>query len=153
MFKEGDKVPAFSIKTDKNEFRLKENNTNKTVVFFFPRANTSGCTKEALEFTHLVGEFKKLNTLIIGISKDSPEQQKKFREKYDLKFELGSDVEGKICDMFSTWVEKSMYGKKYMGIQRSTFIISEECKILKSWPKVKVANHASEVLEELKKLL
>ncbi len=153
MFKEGDKVPAFSIKTDKDEFKLKEINSNKTVIFFFPRANTSGCTKEAIEFSGLIAEFKKLNTLIIGISKESPEQQKKFREKHDLKCYLGSDTEGKICEMFSTWVEKSMYGKKYMGIQRSTFLISEEGKIIKAWPKVKVPNHAYEVLEELKKIL
>tara|TARA_B100000287_G_C20405958_1_gene691548 strand:- start:91 stop:552 length:462 start_codon:yes stop_codon:yes gene_type:complete len=152
MFKEGDKVPAFSIKTDKEEFKLYEKNSYKTVIFFFPRANTSGCTKEALEFSGLVEEFKKLNTLIIGISKDSIDQQKKFREKNNLKCELGSDIEGKICEMFSIWVEKSMYGKNYMGIQRSTFLISEEAKVLKSWPKVKVHNHASEVLEELKKL-
>ena len=77
MFKEGDKVPTFSIITDKKEFILKEINTNKTVVFFFPRANTSGCTKEAVEFSHLIEEFKKLNTLIIGISKDGPEKTKK----------------------------------------------------------------------------
>ena len=152
MFKEGDKVPAFSIKTDREEFKLYKKNSNKTVIFFFPRANTSGCTKEALEFSGLVEEFKKLNTLIIGISKDSIDQQKKFREKNNLKCELGSDIEGKICEMFSIWVEKSMYGKNYMGIQRSTFLISEEAKVLKSWPKVKVPNHASEVLEELKKL-
>ena len=152
MFKEGDKIPAFSIETDKEEFKLNEKNSNKTIVFFFPRANTSGCTREALEFSGLVEEFKKLNTLIIGISKDGIEQQKKFRKKNDLKFALGSDIDGKICELFSIWVEKSMYGKKYMGIQRSTFLISEEAKVLKSWPKVKVPNHASEVLEELKKL-
>ena len=111
MFKEGDKVPTFSIITDKKEFILKEINTYKTVVFFFPKANTSGCTKEAVEFSHLIEEFKKLNTLIIGVSKDSPEQQKKFRDKHDLKCELGSDIDGKICEIFSTWVEKSMYGK------------------------------------------
>ena len=101
MFKEGDKVPPFSIITDKKEFILKEINTYKTVVFFFTRANTSGGTKEAVEFSHLIEEFKKLNTLIIGISKDGPEQQKKFREKHDLKCELGSDVNGKICEIFS----------------------------------------------------
>ncbi len=96
MFKEGDKVPTFAIITDKKEFILKEINTYKTVVFFFPRANTSGCTKEALEFSHLIKEFKKLNTLIIGVSKDSPETQKKFRDKHDFECELGSDIDGKI---------------------------------------------------------
>ena len=152
MFKEGDKVPTFSIITDKKEFILKEINTYKTVVFFFPRANTSGCTKEAVEFSHLIEEFKKLNTLIIGISKDSPEQQKKFREKHDLKCELGSDIDGKICEIFSTWVEKSMYGKKYMGIQRSTFLSNEQGIITNVWEKVKVPGHAEEGLEAVKYL-
>ena len=138
--------------TDKKEFILKEINTYKTVVFFFPRANTSGCTKEAVEFSHLIEEFKKLDTLIIGISKDSPEQQKKFRERHDLKCELGSDIEGKVCEIFSTWVEKSMYGKKYMGIERSTFLIDAKGKLVQEWRKVKVTGHAMEVLESAKAL-
>ena len=146
MFKEGDKVPTFSIITDKKEFILKEINTYKTVVFFFPKANTSGCTREAVEFSHLIEEFKKLNTLIIGVSKDSPEQQKKFRDKHDLKCELGSDIDGRICEIFSTWVEKSMYGRRHMGVQRSTFVIDANGKVAAVWPNVKVDGHAAEVL-------
>ena len=152
MFKEGDITPEFTIKTDTNDFELNLKNKKMTVVFFFPRANTSGCTKEAIEFSSLIEKFNNLNTRVIGVSKDTVEQQKKFRTKHNLKCELGSDYDGKICEMFSVWVEKSMYGKKYMGIQRSTFLISEEGRVLKSWPKVKVPNHASEVLEELKNL-
>ena len=149
MFKEGDITPEFTIKTDTNDFELNLKNKKMTVVFFFPRANTSGCTKEAVEFSSLIEKFNNLNTRVIGVSKDTVEQQKKFRTKHNLKCELGSDYDGKICKMFSVWVEKSMYGKKYMGIQRSTFLIDQNCKVLKIWPKVKVPNHASEVLDTI----
>ena len=146
MFQETDIVPEFNIQTDKQEFSLNKTNQNFTVIFFFPRANTSGCTKEASEFSEIINEFRKMNTRVIGISKDTVEQQKKFREKHNLKCELGSDIDGSICNLFSVWVEKSMYGKKYMGIQRSTFLIDKDCKIIKIWQKVKVPNHAKEVL-------
>ena len=149
MFKEGDITPEFTIKTDTNDFELNLKNKNMTVIFFFPRANTSGCTKEAIEFSSLIEKFNNLNTRVIGVSKDTVEQQKKFRTKHNLKCELGSDYDGKICEMFSVWVEKSMYGKKYMGIQRSTFLIDQNCKVLKTWPKVKVPNHAAEVLDTI----
>ena len=149
MFKEGDITPEFTIKTDTNDFELNLKNKKLTVVFFFPRANTSGCTKEAVEFSSLIEKFNNLNTRVIGVSKDTVEQQKKFRTKHNLKCELGSDYDGKICEMFSVWVEKSMYGKKYMGIQRSTFLIDQNCKVLKIWPKVKVPNHAAEVLDTI----
>ena len=149
MFKEGDITPEFTIKTDTNDFELNLKNKKMTVVFFFPRANTSGCTKEAVEFSSLIEKFNNLDTRVIGVSKDTVEQQKKFRTKHNLKCELGSDYDGKICEMFSVWVEKSMYGKKYMGIQRSTFLIDQNCKVLKIWPKVKVPNHAAEVLEAI----
>jgi len=149
VFKEGDITPEFTIKTDTNDFELNLKNKKMTVVFFFPRANTSGCTKEAVEFSSLIEKFNNLNTRVIGVSKDTVEQQKKFRIKHNLKCELGSDYDGKICEMFSVWVEKSMYGKKYMGIQRSTFLIDQNCKVLKTWPKVKVPNHAAEVLDTI----
>ena len=152
MFKEGDITPEFTIKTDTNDFELNLKNKKMTVVFFFPRANTSGCTKEAIEFSSLIEKFNNLNTRVIGISKDTVEQQKKFRVKHNLKCELGSDYDGKICEIFSVWVEKSMYGKKYMGIQRSTFLIDQNCKVLKTWPKVKVPNHAAEVLDTIANL-
>ena len=152
MFKEGDITPEFTIKTDTNDFELNLKNKKLTVVFFFPRANTSGCTKEAVEFSSLIEKFNNLNTRVIGVSKDTVEQQKKFRTKHNLKCELGSDYDGKICEMFSVWVEKSMYGKKYMGIQRSTFLIDQNCRVLKTWPKVKVPNHAAEVLSTIEDL-
>jgi len=149
VFKEGDITPEFTIKTDTNDFELNLKNKKMTVVFFFPRANTSGCTKEAVEFSSLIEKFNNLDTRVIGVSKDTVEQHKKFRIKHNLKCELGSDYDGKICEMFSVWVEKSMYGKKYMGIQRSTFLIDQNCKVLKIWPKVKVPNHAAEVLDTI----
>ena len=152
MFKEGDIIPEFTIKTDTDDFELNFKNKKMTVVFFFPRANTSGCTREAAEFSSLIEKFNNLNTRVIGVSKDSIEQQKKFRRKHNLKCELGSDYDGKICEMFAVWVEKSMYGKKYMGIQRSTFLIDENCKVIKIWPKVKVPNHAAEVLDNVANL-
>ena len=152
MFKEGDITPEFTIKTDTNDFELNLKNKKMTVVFFFPRANTSGCTREAVQFSSLIEKFNNLNTRVIGISKDTVEQQRKFRTKHNLKCELGSDYDGKICEMFSVWVEKSMYGKKYMGIQRSTFLIDQNCKVLKTWPKVKVPNHAAEVLNTIAEL-
>jgi peroxiredoxin Q/BCP len=152
VFKEGDITPGFIIKTDAEDFELNSKNKKLTVVFFFPRANTSGCTKEAVEFSNLIEKFNNLDTRVIGISKDKIEQQKKFRSKHNLKCELGSDYDGNICEMFSVWVEKSMYGKKYMGIQRSTFLIDQNCKVLKTWPKVKVPNHAAEVLATISDL-
>ena len=152
MFKEGDIAPEFIIKTDAEDFELNSKNKKLTVIFFFPRANTSGCTNEAMEFSNLIEKFDNLDTRVIGISKDKIEQQKKFRAKHSLKCELGSDYDGNICEMFSVWVEKSMYGKKYMGIQRSTFLIDQNCKILKIWPKVKVPNHAAEVLDTITNL-
>ena len=146
MFKEGDLTPEFTIKTDTNDFKLNLKNKKLTVVFFFPRANTSGCTKEAVEFSSLIEKFNNLNTRVIGVSKDTVEQLKKFRTKHNLKCELGSDYDGKICEMFSVWIEKSMYGKKYMGTERTTILISEKGRILKIWRKVRVPGHVEEVL-------
>ena len=152
MFKEGDITPEFSIKTDTNDFELNLKNKKMTIVFFFPRANTSGCTKEAVEFSSLIEKFNNLNTRVIGVSKDTVEQQKKFRTKHNLKCELGSDYDGKICEMFSVWIEKSMYGKKYMGIQRASFLIDANGKVAETWPKVKVDGHANAVLEAARAL-
>ena len=147
-----DKVGYFEIDTDQGKFYSKDHVGKNLVLFFFPKADTTGCTKEALSFSNLINEFKDLNTIVIGISKDTVEKQIKFKSKYDLKCILGSDVDIKICSKFGVWVEKSMYGKKYMGIQRSTFLINTEQKIQHIWNKVKVPGHADEVLEVVKKL-
>ena len=147
-----DKIKPFELDTDQGKFYSKDHVGKNLVLFFFPKADTTGCTKEALSFSNLINEFEDLNTIVIGISKDTVEKQLKFKSKYDLKCILGSDVDIKICSKFGVWVEKSMYGKKYMGIQRSTFLINTEQKIQHIWNKVKVPGHAEEVLEVVKKL-
>ena len=147
-----DKIESFELDTDQGKFYSKDHASKNLVLFFFPKADTSGCTKEATSFSNLINQFEALNTIVIGISKDTVEKQIKFKSKYDLKCILGSDVDIKICSKFGVWVEKSMYGKKYMGIQRSTFLINTEQKIQHIWNKVKVPGHAEEVLEVVKKL-
>lgn len=151
MLSEGDKAPDFSIPTDEGSFALSDAD-GPVVVFFFPKADTSGCTKEAIAFSQLKSEFDGLNTRVIGISKDKAAKQAKFREKHDLTCALGADDESGICEQFGVWVEKSMYGRKYMGIQRATFLIGSDGTILRAWPKVKVPGHAEEVLEAVKAL-
>jgi len=119
----------------------------KLIIYFYPKDDTPGCTKEAIEFSELIEEFKKNNTEIIGISKDSLEKHQKFISKHKLKVKLASDEDLEICKKFGVWVEKSMYGKKYMGIERSTFLFDQNLILIKEWKKVKVNNHAQEVLE------
>ena len=121
----------------------------KLIVYFYPTDDTPGCTKEALEFSNLKNEFDKKNVNIIGVSKDSVQKHKKFISKYKLSLKLASDEDLKICESFKVWVEKSMYGKKYMGIERSTFLFDENLHLIKSWRKVKVNGHAEEVLNSL----
>ena len=119
----------------------------KTVIFFYPKAMTSGCTIEVQDFQENLNKFKKLKFNIIGISKDSVDQNLKFAEKYNLKYLLGSD-EDHICEKLGIWIEKSMYGKKYFGINRSTYIIDSKGKIFEFWNKVKVEGHVKEVLDK-----
>ena len=147
-----DNIETFELDTDQGKFYSKDHAGKNLVLFFFPKADTTGCTKEAVSFSNLNNEFGDLNTSVIGISKDTVEKQIKFKSKYDLKCILGSDVDVKICSKFGVWVEKSMYGKKYMGIQRSTFLINIEGKIQHVWNKVKVPGHAEEVLGVVKGL-
>jgi len=116
------------------------------ILYFYPKDDTSGCTKEAQEFSALAPIFAKAGAVIVGLSKDSEKSHAKFIAKYDLKVSLGSDESGDVCEAFGVWVEKSMYGKKYMGIERSTFLIDEQGKIARVWRKVKVPGHAADVL-------
>ena len=152
MIKINDEIPKFEILTDTGNFKVSNYQRKKIIVFFFPKADTSGCTAESIAFTNLQKEFDKLNCIVIGISKDNSNKQGKFREKHHLTCELGADYDNDVCEQFGVWVEKSMYGKKYMGIQRSTFLINTEGKIQHIWNKVKVPGHAEEVLEIVKKL-
>jgi len=121
------------------------------VLYFYPRDDTPGCAKEAKDFTELKPEFDKLNTIIIGVSTDTLEAHNKFIFKHNLNLELLSDTNKTLCEFFDVWVEKNMYGKKYMGIERSTFLINPSGEILHEWRKVKVAGHAKILLESIKK--
>ena len=149
MLKINDKIPNFEILTDKGDFKVSNHLGKNIVVFFFPKADTSGCTAESIAFTNLQKNFEKLNCIVIGISKDNIKKQAKFREKYNLTCELGADFENNVCEQFGVWVEKSMYGKKYMGIERSTFLFDEKLQLIQSWRKVKVNGHAEEVLNSI----
>jgi len=146
MLEIGTKAPSFTLPTDTGSFSLADQNGKKMVVFFFPRADTSGCTKEAIAFSELLEQFTAANCGVIGISKDTAAKQAKFRAKHGLTCLLGADDETDVCEQFGVWLEKSMYGKSYMGIQRATFVIDETGKIAAVWPKVKVPGHAEEVL-------
>jgi peroxiredoxin Q/BCP len=125
---------------------------NKLVLYFYPKDDTSGCTREAKDFTDLADEFEKAGTWILGVSKDSPASHVRFTSKYDLKVRLASDRDGSVCEAFGTWAEKSMYGRKYMGIERATFLVNRDGTIFRIWRKVKVPGHAKEVLAATREL-
>ena len=131
---------------------IKDFRPNMVVLFFYPRDNTSGCTREAKDFTENIELFNNLNINVVGISKDSITSHEKFIKKQNLTIPLLSDEAGSVCEDFGVWKEKSMYGKIYMGIERSTFIIDGSGSVTHEWRKVKVANHVAEVLETVKKL-
>ena len=150
MLAVGDIAPATDIAVDTERCCLTPHDGKKMVIFFFPRADTSGCTKESIQFSNLIEDFAAAGTEVIGISKDTPQKQAKFRAKFDLKCHLGADHDTDTCEQFGVWVEKSMYGRTYMGIQRATFVIDANGKIAAVWPKVKVDGHAAEVLAFVK---
>ena len=144
----GKKAPAFSLPADDgSKITLASLKGSKVVLYFYPKDDTSGCTKEAIEFSALLTKFKAANTRIIGVSRDSVESHAKFRTKHKLKVELGSDSDGSVTESYGVWVEKSMYGRKYMGIERTTVLIDAGGKIAQVWHKVKVPGHADEVLK------
>jgi peroxiredoxin Q/BCP len=122
------------------------------VLYFYPKDDTTGCTKEAQDFTALAGDFAAAGIALLGVSKDSAKKHKSFTDKYGLKVPLGTDADGKLLEAFGAWVEKSMYGRKYMGIERSTFLIDKDGRIVREWRKVKVAGHAEEVLKAAREL-
>jgi len=152
MLNIGDTAPTARFATAGGAASAADYAGRKLVIYFYPKDDTSGCTKEAQEFTALAGDFEKAGAVVIGISKDTLAKHDKFAAKYDLKVMLGSDVEGEVCEAFGTWVEKSLYGRKYMGIERATFLIDANGKIARIWRKVKVAGHAAEVLEAARTL-
>ena len=145
---EGDKAPKFKMPaTNGDTLSLSDFAGRRLVLFFYPKDATSGCTKEAVGFSELQSKFKRRKVEIVGVSRDSLASHQHFIDKHDLKVVLASDEDGKACESFGVWKEKSMYGRKFMGIERSTFLIDEEGMIRRVWRKVKVAGHPEEVLE------
>ena len=150
MLKVGDRAPDFTLlSTEGREISLKDFRGKKVVLYFYPKDDTSGCTKEACSFTENLARVRHKGAEILGVSADSVLSHQKFTEKYDIAFSLLSDESKKMIKAYGVWKEKSMYGKKYMGIERTTFIIDEKGKIVHIFSKVKVEGHTEEVLEKL----
>ena len=149
----GDKAPDFTVATDGGDtFCLSEMMGHNVIIYFYPKDDTPGCTKEACEFRDSLPDFSKTSSKIIGISKDTVAKHDKFKSKYELPFTLGADLEGNVCEIYGTWVEKSMYGRQYMGIERATFLVDKEGVLQGIWRKVKVKGHVEEVLGTVQNL-
>lgn len=142
---EGAPAPDFDLETPDGRVKLADFAGKTVVLYFYPKDDTAGCTKEAQAFTALAPDFAKAGVTVIGVSKDTIAAHKKFAAKYDLAVSLGSDPEGAVIEAYGSWVEKSLYGRKYMGIDRSTFLIRDG-RLVKIWRKVKVPGHAEQVL-------
>jgi thioredoxin-dependent peroxiredoxin len=153
MIQEGKKAPAFTLISDEGKkVSLKDFKGQCVVLYFYPKDNTPGCTQESCDFRDSFARFKKAGAAVLGISKDSVQSHEKFKAKHDFPFSLLSDSEGKVCESYGVWQEKSLYGRKFMGIVRSTVIIDAAGKIAKIYPKVKVKGHVDEVLSFLQTL-
>jgi len=147
----GKKIPSFStILDDGSELKSKDFNGKNIVIYFYPKDSTPGCTKEGEDFRDLHEEFIKSNAQIYGVSRDSVASHQKFKAKYKFPFHLISDEDESLCKIFDVIKEKNMYGRKYMGIERSTFLINDKGQLLNEWRKVKVKGHAQEVLDTLR---
>jgi peroxiredoxin Q/BCP len=150
MLEEGSIAPDFKLPSDSGEtVSLKDFRGKKVVLYFYPKDDTSGCTLEAKNFRDEFARFKRKGAVILGVSRDTVASHVKFRDKYELPFPLLSDPTGEVCEKYGVWKEKSMYGRKYMGIERTTFLIDEKGRVEKVFPKVKVEGHCGEVLEAL----
>ena len=153
MVNEGDVVPDVKmLSVEGKEISPADFGGQKLVLYFYPKDDTSGCTAEAQAFSALAGAFEDANAWVLGVSKDEPRKHAKFIDKYDLKVQLATDPDGAVCEAFGTWVEKSMYGRKYMGIDRATFLVDRDGVVKGVWRKVKVPGHAEEVLEAARAL-
>jgi thioredoxin-dependent peroxiredoxin len=147
MLDEGDKAPDFELPTESGDkFKLSGFKGSGVVLYFYPKDDTSGCTLEAKDFSVFAPDFRKIGIEVIGLSPDSVESHRKFSRKYDLAVRLAADEDKAVATAYGVWVEKSMYGRKYMGVERSTFLIDKSGRIARSWRKVKVPGHAEEVL-------
>ncbi|MCX7343943.1 MAG: thioredoxin-dependent thiol peroxidase [Proteobacteria bacterium] len=154
MLKIGDTLPTFSIPNQNGEVVSSANlKGHWAVLYFYPKDNTPGCTQEACDFRDANQTLKKLGCKVLGVSKDSSQSHANFMRKYELPFDLLSDTTGELCEKFGVWVEKSMYGKKYFGIQRATFLINADGQIANVWEKVSVKNHTNDVLKVLQENL
>jgi peroxiredoxin Q/BCP len=153
MVQDGEIAPDFTLHDDDGgSVQLSKLRGRPVVVYFYPKDDTSGCTQEAKDFTCLAGEFADAGAEIVGISPDSAASHKKFKAKHDLSLRLLADDTKATAEAYGVWVEKSMYGRKYMGVERSTFLIDSKGKVVKSWRKVKIPGHAEAVLEAVKAL-
>ncbi len=148
----GSPAPAFSMETTDGPATLADFAGRKLVLYFYPKDDTPGCTTEAIQFTALSAEFATAGTTVIGVSKDSIAKHNKFAAKHDLAVRLGSDPEGATIEAYGSWIEKTLYGRKYMGIDRSTFLIGPDGRIAALWRKVKVAGHAEAVLKAAREI-
>ncbi len=146
MIDEGGKAPAVTVTTSDGGAIDLSAPGQPVVVYFYPKDDTSGCTREAQDFTELADRFRAAGANVIGVSRDPMARHEKFIGKYGLKVPLVSDEDGRISDAFGAWIQKSMYGRKYMGMERATFLIGSDGRVLKTWRKVKVPGHAAEVL-------
>ena len=153
MISQGDRVPGIELQTSDGQTINLASPGKPLVVYFYPKDDTTGCTREAQDFTALADAFRKAGATLVGVSRDPMKKHEKFIGKYDLKVPLASDEDGRISDAFGTWVEKSMYGRKYMGMERSTFLIGADGTVLKEWRKVKVPGHAEGVLGAVRELV
>ena len=147
MIEEGGQAPAQTVALSDGTTVDLAAPSGKLVLYFYPKDDTTGCTTEAQDFSALRDEFSRAGTRVVGVSRDPMKKHDKFIAKYDLSVPLASDEDGAISDAFGTWVEKSMYGRKYMGMERATFLIGADGKVLRAWRKVKVAGHAADVLK------
>ena len=150
MINEGDKAPAITITASDGTSVNLASPGQPVALYFYPKDDTSGCTREAQDFTALAGDFGKAGIKVIGVSRDPMKSHEKFIGKYSLAVPLASDEDGRISGAFGTWVEKSMYGRKYMGMERATYLIGPDGRVLRAWRKVKVPGHAQEVLDAAK---
>ena len=148
----GKKAPQFALQGTAGSWSLEDAKGTAVVIYFYPRDNTSGCTQEGLDFAALNAQFKKTGAMVLGISPDSVESHEKFKKKMAFPFDLLSDPEQKVCKLYGAWKEKSMYGRKYMGVERSTFVIDGKGLLRHEWRKVKVKEHAEAVLAAVKAL-
>lgn len=150
MLSPGDKAPQFTLPSDDgSKISLKDFKGKTVILYFYPKDMTPGCTTEACDFRDASADLKKKKTVVLGVSRDSVDRHGKFKEKHELNFPLLADIDGKVCAAYGVWKEKSLYGRKFMGIERTTFVIDDKGKISHIFPKVKVSGHVEEILAEL----